>query len=107
MIIWEIVCFLIFYICDYFNRTREDAYKRLLLEKEKLYYENQFKNMEQSTMAWKKLRHDFKNHMIVLRGIVDGGNQKEAIDYLNRLLNTQETEKKRNRYRKFIYRQYY
>lgn len=94
IIVWEIVCFLIFYICDYFNRTREDAYKRLLLEKEKLYYENQFKNMEQSTMAWKKLRHDFKNHMIVLRGIVDGGNQKEAIDYLNRLLNTQETDKK-------------
>lgn len=32
-------------------------------------------------------RHDFKNHMLILRGIIEKGNLNEAISYLNKLDN--------------------
>lgn len=57
--------------------------KKILLKKENQYYESQLKNMEQSTAAWKKLRHDLKNHFIVLKGMLDLGEEEQAKIYLD------------------------
>lgn len=64
-------CLWFFWLYDFIVRSLSDAYEKILLKKENQYYESQLKNMEQSTAAWKKLRHDLKNHFIVLKGMLD------------------------------------
>ena len=72
-----------FWLYDFIVRSLSDAYEKLLLKKENQYYESQLKNMEQSTAAWKKLRHDLKNHFIVLKGMLDLGEEEQAKIYLD------------------------
>ena len=72
-----------FWLYDFIVRSLSDAYEKLLLKKENQYYASQLKNMEQSTAAWKKLRHDLKNHFIVLKGMLDLGEEEQAKIYLD------------------------
>lgn len=54
-----------------------------MLKKENQYYESQLKNIEQTAVTWKKLRHDLKNHFIVLKGMLDSGEEEKAKAYLD------------------------
>lgn len=76
-------CLWFFWLYDFIVRSLSDAYEKILLKKENQYYESQLKNMEQSTAAWKKLRHDLKNHFIVLKGMLDLGEEEQAKTYLD------------------------
>ena len=76
-------CLWFFWLYDFIVRSLSDAYEKILLKKENQYYESQLKNMEQSTAAWKKLRHDLKNHFIVLKGMLDLGEEEQAKIYLD------------------------
>lgn len=83
MILMFGACLWFFWLYDFIVRSLSDAYEKILLKKENQYYESQLKNMEQSTAAWKKLRHDLKNHFIVLKGMLDLGEEEEAKTYLD------------------------
>lgn len=83
MILMFGACLWFFWLYDFIVRSLSDAYEIILLKKENQYYESQLKNMEQSTAAWKKLRHDLKNHFIVLKGMLDLGEEEEAKTYLD------------------------
>lgn len=76
-------CLWFFWLYDFIVRSLSDVYEKILLKKENQYYESQLKNMEQSTVAWKKLRHDLKNHFIVLKGMLDLGEEEQAKIYLD------------------------
>ena len=76
-------CLWFFWLYDFIVRSLSDVYEKILLKKENQYYESQLKNMEQSTAAWKKLRHDLKNHFIVLKGMLDLGEEEQAKIYLD------------------------
>ncbi len=79
-------CLWFFWLYDFIVRSLSDAYEKILLKKENQYYESQLKNMEQSTVAWKKLRHDLKNHFIVLKGMLDSGEEEQAKTYLDNFI---------------------
>lgn len=83
MILMFGACLWFFWLYDFIVRSLSDAYEKILLKKENQYYESQLKNMEQSTAAWKKLRHDLKNHFIVLKGMLDWGEEEQAKIYLD------------------------
>lgn len=83
MILMFGACLWFFWLYDFIVRSLSDAYEKILLKKENQYYESQLKNMEQSTAAWKKLRHDLKNHFIVLKGMLDLGEEEQAKIYLD------------------------
>lgn len=90
VIVLFILCFCTFWAYDYMNRTMvktlTDTYKRIQLKNENQYYENRLRDMEQSMSAWKKMRHDLKNHFIVLDGMLDLGQIKEAKKYLEDMI---------------------
>ena len=68
---------------DFIVRSLADTYEKILLKKENQYYESQLKNIEQTAVTWKKLRHDLKNHFIVLKGMLDSGEEEKAKAYLD------------------------
>lgn len=76
----------LFWLYDFMIRSVSGTYERILLQKENQYYESQLKNMEQSAVVWKKMRHDLNNHFIVLRGMLDCGREDEAKKYLDDLI---------------------
>lgn len=79
-------CLWLFWLYDFIVRSLSDTYEKILLRKENLYYEKRLKDMEQSTAAWKKLRHDLKNHFIVLKGMLDSGEEDRAKTYLEEFI---------------------
>lgn len=85
---------LLFWVYDHIFKTMTDSYEKMLIQKENQYYEGQLKNMEQSMMAWKKMKHDLKNHFIVLRGLLDEEKGESAKYYLDRLIQEDVTGKK-------------
>lgn len=72
----------IFWLYDFLVKTVSEEYERVLLKKENQYFENQLLTMEKSITARKKLRHDLKNHFIVLNGMLDEENNLAAKKYL-------------------------
>lgn len=72
----------VFWLYDFLIKTVSEEYERVLLKKENQYFENQLLAMEKSVSARKKLRHDLKNHFIVLQGMLDEGNNHAAKKYL-------------------------
>lgn len=86
IIVLFILCFCVFSLYDHMNQTMvktlTDTYKKIQLENENQYYENRLKDMERSITVWKKMRHDLKNHFIVLDGMLELGQIKEAKKYL-------------------------
>ena len=79
-------CLWFFWVYDFIVRSLSDTYEKILLKKENQYYESQLKNMEQTAVTWKKLRHDLKNHFIVLKGMLDSGEEEQAKTYLNNFI---------------------
>lgn len=76
-------CLWFFWVYDFIVRSLSDTYEKILLKKENQYYESQLKNIEQTAVTWKKLRHDLKNHFIVLKGMLDSGEEEKAKAYLD------------------------
>lgn len=94
--LWLIISLMSFLICEYLIKVREKHIQRTILRQENRYYKSQLETMEQSITAWKKLKHDSKNHMIVLRGMLNMGEIAEAQSYLNRLLDEERAQKEVN-----------
>lgn len=76
----------IFWLYDFLIKTVSDEYEKVLLKKEKQYFENQLITMEKSVFTWKRMKHDLKNHFIVLDGMLDGEDNDAAKKYLQDIL---------------------
>ena len=94
--LWLFISLMSFLTCEYLIKVREKRIQRAILRQENRYYKSQLETMEQSITAWKKLKHDSKNHMIVLHGMLDMGEIAEAQSYLNRLLDEERDQKEVN-----------
>lgn len=89
LILLYVAAYWFFWLYDFIVRSLIDTYETILLKKENQYYENQLKNMEYSTAAWKKIRHDLKNHFIVLKGMLDSGEEEQAKAYLDEFMRSE------------------
>lgn len=94
MLFLFLACLWFFWLYDFIIRSQADVYEKILLKKENQYYERQLKNMEQSISAWKSIHHDLKNHFIVLKGMLDWGEEEQAKTYLDEFI-MNELENKR------------
>ena len=94
MLFLFLACLWFFWLYDFIIRSQADVYEKILLKKENQYYECQLKNMEQSIYAWKSIHHDLKNHFVVLKGMLDWGEEEQAKTYLDEFI-INELENKR------------
>lgn len=75
-----------FWLYDFLVKTVSDEYEKVMLKKENKYFENQLITMEKSVQTWKQMKHDLKNHVIVLNGMLEEGNNSIAQKYLQDLV---------------------
>lgn len=79
------VCLLVFYCFYEIDKSYKNIYKEYVLENENQYYENQFDIIKNSDAEARKLRHDYKNHMIALKNYILNDNKEESIKYIDNL----------------------
>lgn len=71
-----------FYLYDAVTRYYKDKMKNELLQRENLYYSQQFENIKAHVEEVSAFRHDFKNHLEVLDSLL-GAESDEARKYIS------------------------
>ncbi|MCL2874518.1 MAG: GHKL domain-containing protein [Defluviitaleaceae bacterium] len=77
---------LTFYLHDWLSEAYDHKLKSLLYSKEKEYYYSQSKLMQESLAHMKSIRHDIKNHLLVLRDYSTRSETENVRKYINGLL---------------------
>ena len=81
-----IINILVFYFFYEVTKYYKKAYDRYAIENRNKYYKNQLKVIMESEEAIRKLKHDYKNHMIVLMRYFEDNNKKAGIKYIENLI---------------------
>ncbi len=68
------------------------ANEKTILKQQNIAYENQYKIMKESAQTIKSLKHDMKNHLIVLEELYKTGKTAEIESYIGQLLETIDGE---------------
>lgn len=89
-VIWGLCIICIMNIGTYYMYEKiYDAYKekmkKTVLEKQIVMYQNQFEIIHASRQGIKQLRHDMKNHFLLLEGYLQKGKYTEAQEYIGQL----------------------
>ena len=66
--------------------------KNKLLQQQTIAYENQMEIINQSNEAIRLLRHNYKDHLIMLSNLYDNGKQDEAKEYINTIIGNMGNE---------------
>ncbi|MCD8090611.1 MAG: GHKL domain-containing protein, partial [Clostridiales bacterium] len=88
-----VISLLIFYCFREIDRSYANIYNEQMLENENRYYKNQFDIIRDSDIRTRKLRHDYKNHMLALKSYISSGNREEAVKYIDDILGNTDFEK--------------
>lgn len=74
-----------FYLYDKINEVYVQRLERKTIEERILMYENQFALLEQSQKNIQALRHDMKNHFLLLKSYLDSGQYENARIFLKEI----------------------
>ncbi len=77
--------FLVFYIFNSLTSYFENKWKSRELERQTIFYENQLNLTQKNLTQMSILRHDLKNHVSVVLGLVKQNKNKECIEYLEKI----------------------
>jgi len=80
-----IINFLVFYFFYEVKKYYAEVWDKYIIENRNKYYENQIKVIMASEEAIRKLKHDYKNHMIVLRQYFEDNNKNSGIKYIENI----------------------
>lgn len=88
ILINALLLFIAFGIVRFYSKLSEHSElerKKELYKKQAEIYQNQAKEYESTMAEFQKIRHDRKNHMIYLEGLIEAGNPREAEAYIRKL----------------------
>lgn len=77
------ICTLFLY--DNINSTYQRELEQKAMQQHILMYQNQFELMQQAQDNMRSLRHDWKNHLILLTNYIQQENYDNALSYINEL----------------------
>lgn len=80
-----------FYLMTHILKIHEEQYKMSMLKHQYEAYENELKLILASTEKTKAMRHDIKNHLLVLKELFDNNRMEELSEYLNKLMSFNES----------------
>ncbi|WP_207649472.1 sensor histidine kinase [Anaeromicropila populeti] len=83
-----------FYLYDSLAAYYEERLDKMLLRKQNEYYAKQFEMMNQSSESFRAMRHDLKNHLIVLDMFLKDGDAGKASEYISKIVDTCYGEKR-------------
>ncbi len=84
----------VFYIFNEIIKTYDEIHKNSVAELEKECYKNQLELISESDNRISKIRHDFKNHMIVTKSYIYENKNDLAINYINTVINNMYSPKR-------------
>lgn len=79
--------FLIFYLYDVIIQTYGIKYERVLLHQRNKAYLNELDLIKTSNENFRRLKHDLKNHILVLESMVDNNELEKIQNYLRNMQN--------------------
>lgn len=80
-----ILNFTIFYLYDSISKSFNDKIRSEIEKREIIYYQNQAKLIYENSESLKQFRHDVKNHLIVIKNMIEQNKTDEAIKYISLL----------------------
>ena len=81
-----LINFLVFYLYDSMIVVLAENVRRLSLEQQNIYYKRQLELMQSSIRHTQLLKHDMKNHLLMLKALHDDGKQQKSIAYIGEVL---------------------
>ena len=81
-----------FYLIKHILKMHEEQYKVSMLKHQYEAYENEMKLILASAEKTKAMRHDIKNHFLVLKELLDNNRSEELKEYLNKLISFNESK---------------
>lgn len=90
-IIWGIILALLvnfttFYLYDIITAIMSERLESLLVLEQNKYYDKQLELMKASLQTTGMIRHDLKNHMLVINSLIQNNNRNEAINYISAIM---------------------
>lgn len=79
------VNFFIFYLYDNLSEQQEERFEKLRLLQQNNYYHKQFELMKTSLKSTRSFKHDMKNHLAVLKLLVEKNEQNEAMKHIEQM----------------------
>lgn len=80
-----LIIIILFVLYDGLKNVAELKLEKSILAQENKYYTNQFRFMKSSQDSTQRLKHDIRNHIAVLGGLVKMGETGKVLDYIERL----------------------
>ncbi|MCX7714500.1 MAG: GHKL domain-containing protein [Clostridia bacterium] len=77
-----LINFVVFYLFDVIQEKFLEQTRYKFLEQQINYQLEHYKSLELSQTKTNKLRHDMKNHLLCIKGLIDGNNPDEATKYI-------------------------
>lgn len=86
-----LINFVVFYLYDTIIGVLTDNTMKIFFEQQSKYYEKQFDLIRSNIVTTNKLKHDIKNHVLMLTSLYEDGNIESSKEYCNEILSTLET----------------
>ncbi len=82
-----------FFLYDAMNNFYEDKLQKMMLQQQNESYLKQMEVMNSSHENVRSVRHDIKNHLIAIESFVKRNEEKEAIDYIHKVIDASYGDK--------------
>ncbi len=79
------VNFFVFYLYDKLSVQQEEKYEKMRLMQQNNYYQKQFELMKASLKSTRSFKHDMKNHLTVLKLLVDKNEHNKALKHIEQM----------------------
>ncbi len=87
------VNFFVFYLYDNLSLQQDERYEKLRLLQQNNYYQKQFELMKTSLKSTRSFKHDMKNHLAVLKLLVEKNEHSEAMKHIEQMADAIVTAK--------------
>ncbi|MBQ6995161.1 MAG: GHKL domain-containing protein [Lachnospiraceae bacterium] len=74
-----------YYMYEKVSEAYQEKMQKTVLEKQVAMYQNQFEIIHEARQDMKQLRHDMKNHFLLVEGYLEKGKYAEAQEYIGQL----------------------
>ncbi|WP_350344634.1 GHKL domain-containing protein [Proteinivorax tanatarense] len=78
--------FIVLFLYDNISQTLTESIEQIKITEQNHYYKNQLGIMESSLKETNKIKHDVKNHLMAINGLINSGKNHEAQTYLKEML---------------------
>ncbi len=85
--------FIVFYLYDSITKVFNEKIQSEMIKSEIQYYHKQAELIQKNAEETRRMRHDMKNHLIVINELIKSGNKAQIEEYISNFVNNMEAVK--------------